>query len=153
MSKPRLLLDFAKYWGFMRQIRNSKTLLAFRIPLLFMIAWMLATTSARAQSPKNVLVIHGGWPKLPYNLVSDEQIESVISSDRNSQTQIFNEYMDEKRLNVNSQSFAELLAEVQSLYIGRAAVAHTSVPSHFLPSCGAKAEEAYPGTVGRPFKI
>jgi signal transduction histidine kinase/ABC-type uncharacterized transport system substrate-binding protein len=76
-----------------------------------MIAWVIVASPAWAQSPKNVLVIHGGWPKLPYNMVSDEQIESVISNNRNIRIQIFNEYMDEKRLAVSTQAFAEVLRQ------------------------------------------
>lgn len=113
MSKLRDSIRLRQLLGlnFMGRTRNSKTLWAFRISSFFMIAWVIVASPAWGQSPKNVLVIHGGWSKLPYNMVSDEQIESVISNNRNIRTQIFNEYMDEKRLAVNAQAFAELLRQ------------------------------------------
>lgn len=83
------------------------------ISIRFMVALVLAITVsyACAQTQKNVLVLHGGFPKLPYNIAADQEIEDVFASDRDFHIQTFNEYRDEKRLYADDSQFIRFLSE------------------------------------------
>ena len=72
---------------------------------------VVATKYAPAQTQKNVLVLHGGFPKLPYNITADQEIEDVFSTDRDFHIQTFNEYRDEKRLYADDSEFMRFLSE------------------------------------------
>jgi len=77
--------------------------------LLLLFSTYLIGAPAGAQSSKNILVLHGGFAKLPLNMISDEQIERAFDANSNIHAQIFNEYIDEKRLDPEKVKFPELL--------------------------------------------
>ena len=71
----------------------------------------ITASCASAQTPKNVLVLHGGFPKLPYNIAADQEIEDVFATDRDFHIQVFNEYRDEKRLDTDDRQFMRFLSQ------------------------------------------
>jgi signal transduction histidine kinase len=80
-----------------------------RRPMLATILLVLAAASVHAQNSKSVLVLHGGWAQLPYNVIADRQIETIVGRQHELHHLIFNEYRDEKRLEVNNERFVEFL--------------------------------------------
>ena len=104
-------LSYSFRFVFPRALGRPFSRLNICLHIIFTLAAAFVTIcgSAQAQSPKNILVLHGGWAKLPFNAISDAQIEKALGQDHHIHAQIFNEYIDEKRLDPEKIKFSELL--------------------------------------------
>jgi signal transduction histidine kinase len=63
--------------------------------------WMVALSSGYGLAEKRVLVLHDGAPDLPYRIITERELARGLSSDRNQQIQVFDEYLDNWRLGVD----------------------------------------------------
>lgn len=69
-------------------------------------ALLLTLIPLRAQVSKNVLVLHMGSPQLPVNLQANKIFQGALAS---NEYQIFEEYLDESRFQLDNAKYAEAL--------------------------------------------
>lgn len=74
--------------------------------LLTVIAFTPFSSSAQVAS-KNVLIVHFGWEKMPLNQIASQTIEQNLTSDSALNVQIFREYLDDLRMEVDQVYLAE----------------------------------------------
>src|ERR1700721_699210 len=75
---------------------------------------MLLPLSSQSQRTKNILVLYRENPRLPGNMVAAKAIQETIA--QNLQYQIFDEYIEETRLETDFQTLAE---RIQQKYAGQ----------------------------------
>jgi signal transduction histidine kinase len=90
-------------------IAGDRSTSSLRKVLLLLVGTLLIGAATGAQSSKSVLVLHGGWSGLPFNVITNEQIEKEFNAGKAIHPQIFNEYIDEKRLDPDRIQFSESL--------------------------------------------
>jgi ABC-type uncharacterized transport system substrate-binding protein len=82
---------------------------------LIAVLLLVSSTAARA-AQKNVLILHEGSRLLPYQAIVSHELQSEIASDRNLDTEVFEEYLDNWRLNADLLHSANAL---ETKYSGR----------------------------------
>jgi signal transduction histidine kinase len=81
------------------------------------IAFLLLLGSAAAfAAEKNVLILHEGSRLLPYQAIVSRELQTEIASDKSLDTEVFEEYLDNWRLNMEWSRSASAL---ESKYSGR----------------------------------
>jgi signal transduction histidine kinase len=86
-----------------------------RLNLQIAFLLLLGTTAARA-AEKNVLILHEGSRLLPYQAIVSRELQNVIASDKSLDAEVFEEYLDNWRLNADSSRSADAL---ETKYSGR----------------------------------
>ncbi len=73
------------------------------------LATIILPLSAPSQKTKNILVLHMESPRLPANIVAAKAIQETIGQDL--RYQIFDEYIEETRLDIDFQTLAERIRQ------------------------------------------
>jgi hypothetical protein len=82
--------------------------MSVRLLLIIAAAMFLpAPSTSLPQNQKNILILYMGSPQLPINLLSAKIFQETLGSE--SHNQIFEEYLDENRLEANGAEYAERL--------------------------------------------
>jgi signal transduction histidine kinase len=76
---------------------------------------LLASTATRA-AQKNVLILHEGSRLLPYSAIVSRELQAEITADKSLDTEVFEEYLDNWRLNADLARSANAL---ETKYSGR----------------------------------
>jgi PAS domain S-box-containing protein len=110
------------------------------VALLFAVACLAGLPRCFAQTApvKNILVLHEGWEKFPVNALVNAEIQDVLSADDTFEEQVFQEYMDDWRLEVTAEKRAEALRRKYWATKLDLIIAVGSTPFQLLLSQGAK---------------
>jgi PAS domain S-box-containing protein len=110
------------------------------VALLFAVACLAGLPLCFGQTPpvKNVLVLHEGWDKFPANALVNAEIQVVLSAEGTFEEQVFQEYMDEWRLEGSIEKRAEALHRKYRAKKLDLIIAVGSTPFKLLLSEGAK---------------
>ncbi len=110
------------------------------VALLFAVACLAGLPRCFGQTVpvKNILVLHEGWEKFPVNALVNAEIQDVFSGDSTLEEQVFQEYMDDWRLEVSVEKRAEALHRKYWAKKLDLIIAVGSTPFQLLLSQGAK---------------